>query len=168
MFEPVIVLNADMNPLNEIHWKEAVRLVFLDKAEVLVNTNVQLAKNFFLPKVIRLLTIIKTFRKSKTKVPWTKRGVALRDDHTCQYCGKSDLQGQDVTVDHIIPRAQGGKSTWENTVLACFSCNNKKDNRTPTQAKMKLRTTPKMPSFLSVFRGNVSNLEAELVRLGVW
>lgn len=71
---------------------------------------------------------------------YSKRGVMIRDNYTCGYCGRSA-----TTVDHIQPRCQGGKSTWTNTVASCLDCNSRKGGRTPKQAGMVLHTRPVTP-----------------------
>lgn len=67
-----------------------------------------------------------------------------RDNGRCGYCGAA-LGQREATIDHIIPKSQGGKTTWENVVLACQKCNSKKDNKTPHQAEMTLRVKPYNP-----------------------
>jgi 5-methylcytosine-specific restriction endonuclease McrA len=79
--------------------------------------------------------------------------VFARDSGRCQYC-QVKVSRFEATYDHVVPRAQGGKTTWENIVIACVSCNQKKGGRTPTQASMKLRTAPvrpkKLPEVLTI------------------
>lgn len=75
-----------------------------------------------------------------------RRNLFLRDDHQCQYCGCKP-SSKELTIDHIIPRCQGGKTTWENVVLACIDCNSKKGGKSPQQAGMQLTTKPKKPSW---------------------
>lgn len=72
---------------------------------------------------------------------YSKAGILRRDNYTCAYCGKTGR-----TIDHVLPRAQGGKSTWDNTVAACLKCNSEKGNRTPEQAGMKLSWKPFVPT----------------------
>jgi len=86
----------------------------------------------------------------KVSVTFNRRNIYLRDQYTCQYCAKV-LDRPDVTLDHVIPRAQGGTSTWENCVVACFPCNSKKRDRTPKEAKMKLLKEPKQPRWVPSF-----------------
>jgi len=81
-------------------------------------------------------------RRPKRRIPLTRREVFLRDDHTCQYCG---LHTRDLTLDHVIPRAKGGKHTWDNLVSACSPCNHRKGQRTVEQARMHLRSMPREP-----------------------
>lgn len=101
------------------------------------------AGNFYfrIPEVI-LLT--RYDRLPQPKVHFSRRNLFRRDSMTCQYCG-SQPGGSELTIDHILPRSQGGPTTWENCVLCCVDCNRKKANRTPEQAKMKLMKKPKMP-----------------------
>lgn len=92
-------------------------------------------------------------------------GLFARDGYTCAYCGRSarrpvgrggELTMAELTVDHVIPRSRGGKSSWLNTVCACQRCNLRKGNRLPHEAGMPLRIEPKMPrtNYL-VLSGNV-------------
>jgi 5-methylcytosine-specific restriction endonuclease McrA len=68
--------------------------------------------------------------------------VFHRDRYTCQYCGK---EGRQLTIDHVVPRHQGGQHRWENVVSACRSCNRRKAGQTPEQARMKLSRRPAPP-----------------------
>jgi 5-methylcytosine-specific restriction endonuclease McrA len=70
----------------------------------------------------------------------TRANILLRDEETCQYCGK---HMRELTLDHVLPRSRGGQSTWENLVACCHPCNNRKGNRTPEEANMPLVRTPK-------------------------
>lgn len=71
---------------------------------------------------------------------YSKRGVLHRDNQSCAYCS-----GHATTVDHVVPRCQGGRSVWENVVASCFDCNSRKGGRTPAQAGMTLRVRPVAP-----------------------
>ena len=103
---------------------------------------------FRIPEVI-LLTDYDKFPQHRVK--FSRRMIYRRDNYTCQYCGKTP-GAEDLTIDHVMPRAQGGKTTWVNCVVACFKCNSRKDNRTPKQASMKLKREPYKPKF-SLFKG---------------
>ncbi len=85
-----------------------------------------------------------------TTVPFSRRNIYRRDRHTCQYCG-AQPPVEELTIDHVVPRAQGGLSSWENCVIACFECNRLKADRTPQQAKMRLRHAPKRPSWKPIY-----------------
>lgn len=144
----VLVLNASYQPLRPVNLKRAVTLLasakaVIEKAEegrfVRTSSGVDM---FPWPLVIRLAKFVQVaYDKIHGPLPWTKRRVLERDGHRCGYC--SSMQAH--TVDHIKPRAQGGKSTWLNTVAACQSCNGRKRDRTPAQAGMKLLATPYVP-----------------------
>lgn len=135
----VLVLNNNFEPMNVAAWQRAVELIFAGKAEAIHNTARKLrsAGGFAmpLPSIIRMLYFVK--RKPKG-VALTKRNVLLRDDYKCGYCGRNGDRDT-MTVDHVLPRAAGGKSTWENLVAACTACNGRKRDRTPEQAGMPLR-----------------------------
>ncbi|MGB9702325.1 MAG: HNH endonuclease [Candidatus Kapaibacteriota bacterium] len=86
----------------------------------------------------------------------TRKNIMKRDGMQCQYCGKKHIQ---LTVDHILPKSRGGKDEWENLVTACYECNNKKGNRTPEEAGMKLLSIPKRPNPLSFIKNNLTARE---------
>ncbi len=82
----------------------------------------------------------------KKEVVFSRRNLYKRDHFTCQYCNHQP-GSEELTIDHILPRARGGKSTWENCVLACVDCNRRKANRTPVEASMLLRKAPIRPPW---------------------
>lgn len=82
------------------------------------------------------------------QVKFSRRNIYLRDNYTCQYCGKIPAR-EELTIDHIIPRSRGGKTTWENVVLACIRCNTKKGSKLPHEAGIKLLSTPTRPHWLA-------------------
>ena len=141
----VIVLNADMSILGSVPWQRAITMVSTGKAQIIKDSGVKIHRDFFMPLVIRLIKAIRNLWR--TSVPWTKNNIHIRDNFTCQYCGVK-VNPNKVTVDHIIPKSFGGKNKWDNTVTSCFSCNNKKDNRTPSQAKMTLISRPTKPTIM--------------------
>ena len=83
-------------------------------------------------------------------VTFSRRNIYKRDRYTCQYCG-AQPGTEELTLDHVVPRAQGGISTWENCVLACVSCNKRKADRTPEQARMPLRKIPVRPMWRPLY-----------------
>jgi 5-methylcytosine-specific restriction endonuclease McrA len=139
----VLVLNQDYQPLSICSVQRSVKLLFLEKAEVLHDDPKRKIRTiddeYIYPSVIRLRYYINI---PYTRIVLSRRNIMKRDGHTCQYCGiKSDL-----TLDHVIPRSKGGIDTWENLVTACNRCNVRKGNRTPDEAKMPLKRTPFRPS----------------------
>lgn len=93
------------------------------------------------PKIVRLLGYD---RLPRVDVKLNRRNLFARDHNTCQFCGKR-FPTSELSVDHVVPRSQGGKTTWENVVCACVRCNVRKGGRTPEQARMHLVTKPKRP-----------------------
>lgn len=139
---PVLVLNANYEPLNVCTTKRALGLVFSDKASLIMNGRGVIhtvSTNFPCPSIIRLQQMIK---RPRPVIKLTKQEIFRRDQHTCQYCGN---RGGVLTLDHRIPRRSGGKHTWENLVTACTRCNHQKGGRTPEQANMKLPTRSATP-----------------------
>jgi 5-methylcytosine-specific restriction endonuclease McrA len=93
------------------------------------------------PRVIRLLGYEKL---PKQTVKFNRRNIFARDNNQCQYCGKK-FPTAELSLDHVIPRSQGGNNTWENIVCACVRCNVKKGGRTPKQAHLTLIRKPERP-----------------------
>jgi len=156
------VLNASYEPLQLVSFRRAVVLLLQDKAEVVEATEQLLrARGLALavPLVIRLVRYIKIPRR--LKLPCSRRGVLARDRETCQYCGAQPGRSN-LTVDHIIPKTQGGQTTWDNVVTACRDCNHRKGGRTPEQAMMVLRSIPRQPQYVAFA------LLGELERHEVW
>ena len=93
------------------------------------------------PRIIRLLSYE---RMPKQTVKFNRRNIFARDHNQRQYCGKR-FSTSDLSLDHVVPRSQGGGATWENIVCACLNCNIKKGGRTPKQANIKLIRKPEKP-----------------------
>lgn len=143
--ERVILLNADHTFLRFIDWKRSICLILKGKVEVLEATdklisNITKTIQIAVPKVIKLLNFVKGVYK--TKVTFSKRNLFIRDKKRCVYCGSPDS----LTVDHVFPASRGGKTNFTNCVSACQKCNNKKGDRTPEEANMKLPYKPYVPS----------------------
>ncbi len=93
------------------------------------------------PRIVRVLSFSKLPRLD---VKFNRRNIFARDANTCQYCGKKFVT-QELSFDHVIPRSQGGRSTWDNIVCACIRCNVRKGGRTPAQAHIRLIREPIKP-----------------------
>ncbi len=146
----VLVLNATYEPISVVSVKRAVILLLKEKAELIEATKAMLrAENFSIPKplVIRLVYYVKIPRR--VSLPVSRRGILSRDHYTCQYCGATPPR-QVLTLDHVLPRSRGGKTTWENVTTACQRCNGRKGNRTPAEANMKPLSEPKRPRYLAI------------------
>ncbi|HEC22329.1 MAG TPA: HNH endonuclease [Chloroflexi bacterium] len=143
MNQPVLVLNANYEPLNVCTTRRAVGLMMTGKAELLLNGRgvIRTASSSFpRPSIVRLSYMV---HRPRPRVKLTKREIFRRDNYTCQYCGKRTSQ---LTIDHVIPRHRGGEHTWENLVTACPACNRRKGGRTPEEAGMHLRRKPFEPT----------------------
>jgi 5-methylcytosine-specific restriction endonuclease McrA len=139
---PCLVLNQSYEPLNVCRARRALSLIFSGKAEMLENGTgyIHTANTVFpIPSVIRLAYLVK---RPRPQPKLTRVEIFNRDHYTCQYCGR---QSHQLTLDHVIPRHQSGRHTWENLVSACASCNRHKAGRTPEQAHMKLLNKPVRP-----------------------
>ena len=143
----VLVLNQSYEPMSVCSAKRAFVLLFMGKAEMIETYDGirirTVLRSYPLPSVVRLERYINAPRK---KILLTRRNIIIRDGHTCTYCGAT--KGS-MTVDHIIPKNQGGSDTWENLVCACARCNNIKGDQTPKKAGMNLKRKPRRPNHIT-------------------
>jgi 5-methylcytosine-specific restriction endonuclease McrA len=86
---------------------------------------------------------------NKRQVKFSRRNIYHRDRNTCQYCGRT-FRTQELTLDHVLPRSRGGRSTWENVVVACCDCNRRKDDRMPAETGLRLIRKPVRPQWQEV------------------
>jgi 5-methylcytosine-specific restriction endonuclease McrA len=100
-------------------------------------------------KVPRVVVLQAYDKMPRTQVRFSRQNIYLRDKFTCQYCAKKFAR-QQLNLDHVIPRSQGGRTSWENIVCSCVKCNLSKGGRTPSEASMKLLKVPKRPSWHSL------------------
>jgi Restriction endonuclease len=98
----------------------------------------------------------------KKEVKFNRINIFRRDDDSCQYC-RMKFPRSELTIDHVIPRSMGGKSTWENVVCCCVDCNRRKGGRTPEEAKTRLRTKPKKPLW-----SPLSNISIKALKYKEW
>jgi len=149
MNEPVLVLNANFQPINITSTYRAINMLLAEKATLLLNGRGvihSVSRMFPLPSVIRLTSMIK---RPRPIVKLTRKEIFRRDNYTCQYCGR---QTKDLTIDHVIPRRLGGKTIWQNVVAACSRCNHLKGGATPRQSGMyplrKAKNPPNTATYL--------------------
>jgi 5-methylcytosine-specific restriction endonuclease McrA len=100
-------------------------------------------------KVPRVVVLQAYDRMPRTHVRFSRQNIYLRDGFTCQYCGRT-LPRSQLNLDHVVPRSQGGRTSWENVVCSCVRCNLEKGGRSPEQAGMRLKTDPRRPSWSSL------------------
>jgi 5-methylcytosine-specific restriction endonuclease McrA len=152
-----VLLNADYSFLNVVDWKRAVCLLAKGKVEV-IRDSPQTVKSsggavFKIPAVMRLIKLIRTIYR--TGVAFCKKNVFIRDGFKCAYCGSIKYR---LTIDHIIPKCKGGKSTFENCVAACKPCNTKKGDQLPSRIKMFLKVKPRQPTVSEFLRLKLKKL----------
>jgi 5-methylcytosine-specific restriction endonuclease McrA len=148
MNTPVLVLNANYEPLNVCSTARAMGMLVLGKAEIVQNGRgvIRSARRVFeRPSVIRLGYMI---RRPHPRVRLNKREIFRRDQFCCQYCGRTLAH---LTLDHVLPKTRGGEYVWENLVSACPQCNRRKGGRTPQEAGMALRGPPTEPPATAVY-----------------
>ena len=148
MNAPVLVLNANYEPLNVCRTRRALGLLLAGKAELLLNGRgyIHTVRTAYpRPSVIRLGYMIK---RPRPHVRLTKREIFRRDDFRCQYCGAT---APHMTIDHVVPRHRGGRYTWQNLVTACERCNLKKGGRTIQEAHMSLLRAPAEPRATALY-----------------
>lgn len=142
LHQPVLVLNASYEPINVCAARRALILILkgVAAAEEHATSSVHSYNRLIaLPSVIRLLEYRRIPQQSRAL---SRKNILLRDRYTCQYC-HSTLPSVELTLDHVMPRSRGGGSSWENLVACCHSCNNRKGNRTPEEASMRLAKVPR-------------------------
>lgn len=137
-------LDSTYRPIGVIDCVEALVLCIVGKATAVEEYEEEISSpsvTFKLPSVIVLKTVVKFIsRNMKT----SRKNILWRDNGQCQYCGIIEAP-KDMTIDHVTPRSRGGDNTWTNLVTCCKKCNQKKRDRTPKEAGMKLRKKPIKP-----------------------
>ena len=149
LYLPVLVLNANYEPLNVSNVRRAIGLILCGKAELVLNGRGVIrtfTKSYQCPSIIRLGRMI---RRPRPKIKLSKYEVFRRDEYTCQYCGHRNKQ---LTIDHVIPKRHGGDHTWRNIVTACAPCNLRKGGKLPVRARMQLMRQPFEPRPTASYR----------------
>jgi 5-methylcytosine-specific restriction endonuclease McrA len=143
---PALVLNADYTPLSYYPlslwpWQTAIKAAFLERVDIIAEYDRVIRSPSFEMKIPSVIAL-RQYVRPATHPAFTRFNLFLRDRFACQYCG----HGHDLTFDHVVPRAYGGRTTWENVTTACAPCNLKKGGRTPAEAHMALRQRPFQPA----------------------
>lgn len=144
--EHTLLLNATYEPLQVVSWKRAIRMLFQEKVEVVEHYSREVRSVSMalpVPSVIRLLYYVRV-RRQHARIKFSRANLFARDRFQCQYCGIR-RPFSELTYDHVVPVAQGGRKTWENIVTSCVPCNRRKRDRLPHEADMKLRSRPTVP-----------------------
>lgn len=150
-----LLLNNDfspicLNPLSVISWQESVKLILTEKASVVFNYPDEYVHSPSLTMNIPSAIALRDYVGAQNKVKYSRFNIYLRDEYKCQYCGlyAYENQKETLTLDHVIPKARGGKSTFDNIVTACSSCNMEKAH----YMKMKPINKPYKPSYFQLVK----------------
>lgn len=168
----ILVVDKNLQPCKMSPATDVIPLLYVDKAKVLdedfgqhtfedwiTYSEIYIAEHpdsdrifmrspsirILIPEVVVIIDYIRNERKMR-KLRFSRQNVFRRDNYSCQYCGKK-FGKKDLTIDHINPKSKGGATSWVNITSACFKCNTKKADKTPTEAKMELLTQPFAPSW---------------------
>lgn len=148
----VLVLSTGFEPMYKVSWRRAMTLWVAGRVEVVehyADRVIQTVTDVYrLPAVVRFVGAMTPWRGG---LKFSRDNVYARDRGRCQYCDRH-LTKREATYDHVKPRAAGGRTRWENIVLACITCNQHKSDRTPEQARMPLKTRPVKPRSLPTTR----------------
>ena len=174
---PTLVLNRNWQPVGVDTVAKALTKVWNDTAWIVdpadyqqyvwedwsqlrpANGELSIRTRRFHLRVPEVVTLTKYDRLPTNAVTFSRRNVFKRDRFTCQYCGVQP-GSEELTIDHVVPRAQGGTSTWTNCVLACIECNARKADRTPEQARMPLRSQPERPIWRPLYAARGVRIES--------
>ena len=149
MTAQTLVLSQSYAPVKVVSWQRAITLLSLGKVEIVEEYDDEIRSTYVVMKMPAVVRLVNAFRKRKKPVKFSRINIYGRDKYRCQYC-KTKVSLRSGTYDHVVPRAQGGKTVWTNIVTACQPCNSKKGNRTPEQAGMQLITEPVQPKSVPI------------------
>ena len=174
---PTLVLNRNWQPIGVASVSRSLVMVWNDTARV-VDPNDYSLYNWedwsrlkptdgeltvrtvrFEMRVPEVISLTKYDRFHHRTVPFTRRNLFRRDRFTCQYCGASP-GGNELTIDHVLPKSRGGTTNWMNCVLACVRCNHRKADRTPQESRMALRKNPAQPKWNPVYTARNIKVES--------
>lgn len=129
----VLLLNSDFNPisilpLSVISWQHAVKLHFLDRITIVEEYEDWIINSEKFSMKVPCVAVTKDYFNFKKSAKFSRSNLFLRDMYQCQYCGDV-FEHKELTLDHVAPRANGGKTAWENSVTACKTCNHKKGHK---------------------------------------
>ncbi len=143
---PALVLNADYRPLSYYplslwSWQDAIKAAYMERVNILAEYDQEI-RSPSLSLKIPSVVVLKDYVQPQKRVAFTRFNLFLRDEFCCQYCGTKG----ELTFDHVVPRAAGGITSWENVVAACSKCNLKKGSKSLRRSGMNLQKPPRMPN----------------------
>lgn len=147
MTASVLVINADLGPLHRVSLNKALRMLWRRVAVIHeAEPGIRIGP-YEMPRILRLINyVVPKWRYVKGPI-WSRRAVLARDRRRCGYCERPA-----ATIDHIMAVSRGGTNHWTNTVACCHGCNQRKGDRTPAEAGMRLLVTPIVPTWAQVVR----------------
>jgi 5-methylcytosine-specific restriction endonuclease McrA len=158
---PCVVLNSTYEPISVTTSKRALLLILEGKAIAVEEHPYMIVRSpkqtFKVPLVVALKIFVRGRKVFRTAAALSQKNLFTRDNHTCQYCNrhKSQLRSSEcLTRDHVIPESKGGKSTWDNLVTACSTCNNKKADLNLEETKLTLLKKPTTPTLFELWMKN--------------
>lgn len=149
MAKKILLLDASYQVQQFIDIRKALKHIIKDKVEVISTWDDDILYGSGKMKYPATLRLKNTVKRNYFNSNFSRKAVVKRDRSSCQYCGKV-LSAANITMDHVLPRAQGGGTSFLNCVVSCQPCNNKKGHQTPEQAGMPLLKKPQHPAFTSL------------------
>lgn len=146
----VLTLNSNYEPIGTISWYKAVSMLFSNKITILEEYEEEIHSPSIKMKIPSVVVLKHSKNKKVNSIRFSRNNIWLRDEGRCQYCGVN-VSIKNFTVDHIVPRCNGGKTSWENIVVCCHKCNQKKGEKTLKESGFKLYKSPKKPVSLPYF-----------------
>ena len=145
----VLVLNSSYEVHQVLPLHKALKLLYKNRADIIESIDNKSISSFKekipMPSVIKLTNYCKYQRKPAS---FNKKNVLMRDNYTCQYCGKKNAD----TIDHVVPKSKGGKLTWDNSVACCTPCNTKKADLPLSKSGFTLLKQPRQPSKFFLYK----------------
>jgi len=148
-----LLLNADYRPADVLNWKDAISLMMRDTSRLVLPYEDWVVRSPSVSINVPAVLVLQRYVKTHRQVRFSRTNIYIRDDFTCQYCGKSverdELRVSDLSFDHVVPSSRGGKTTWENIITSCKPCNKRKADRLPKEADMPLLSKPYLPQHIN-------------------
>ena len=135
-------LDASWRPIEIIPAEKGFSMVYTGRAQPVENYTHGPCARFLFPSVIVLKNYI---QKRRVSMSPTRKNIYWRDKYTCQYCS-GEFKYKQLSLDHVMPKSRGGERGWMNLVTCCLKCNQKKGNKTPSEASMRLIREPYIPN----------------------
>lgn len=144
-------------PLSAVDWKTAVKLVFTRNVIVIKEHPDWVVRSPSITFKVPSIVMLRKYHKFSSKIKFSRSNVFLRDMFTCQYC-TNVFEKRDLTIDHLIPRSKGGKTSWDNVTTSCKSCNISKADKildNPPEASI--------PTYRDLLKGQEISIKDKII-----